>query len=369
MNRRAFISTVALAPQMASALQADRKIRTAMIGTGHGHANSKAKALGASNQYELVGVCRPDEKDPIRGDVFAKAKWLNLAQVLEDDSIEMVAVEGADPKWNLDYAWRSIQAGKHVHLDKPPGADYNGLRDLLAEAGRKKLHVQMGYQWRYQPAMAAVLDAARKGWLGEVYRFRASIDKQIHAAERSELARYKGGMMFSEGCHLIDQATALFGKPEKVKGFLHHRSSLQDGLMDNALVVLEFKNAIAEISMAGFDPNGNEHRYLEVLGDNGVMRAQPFWTVHLHTELQKAAGPYPAGQHNTDVFPDKGYPYNADFQKLFGMIRRNEKPDFSPEHDLMTHRVLLEACGMLSATQAAQVEPRPMDGSAMQGGL
>ena len=39
----------------------------------------------------------------------------------------------------------------------------------------------MGYQWRYHPAMAAAMEAARKGWLGRVYRFRASIDKPIES--------------------------------------------------------------------------------------------------------------------------------------------------------------------------------------------
>ena len=29
-------------------------------------------------------------------------------------------------------------------------------------------------------------------------------------------------------------------------------------------------------------------------------------------------------------------------------MRKGEKPLYSPEHDLMTHEVLLQSCGMLS---------------------
>ena len=82
----------------------------------------------------------------------------------------------------------------------------------------------MGYQWRYHAGMQAAMEAARKGWLGRVYRFRASIDKPILADERRHLAKYKGGMMFSEGCHLIDRATALLGKPARVNGFIRHHA-------------------------------------------------------------------------------------------------------------------------------------------------
>jgi predicted dehydrogenase len=344
ITRRTFSLMAASAPLFA---QSEAKpVRAAMIGTGHGHANSKVRALRSIPSCEFVGVCRPDAKDPIRGDLFASVTWLKLPQILDDTSIEMVAIEGADPKWNLEYAWRAVNAGKHVHLDKPPGDSYTGLRDLLAEAGRRGTQVQMGYQWRYHPAMQAVMDAARKGWLGQIYRFRASIDKPILADERKELAHYAGGMMFSEGCHLIDRATALLGEPRKVQGFLHHRSSLDDGLIDNALAVLEYDNAIAEISMAGFDPNGNEHRYLEVLGTNGFARVQPYSPLRLHTKLKEAAGPYPAGVQTLEAFAEMGYPYVADFLELIAAIRHGKKLEYSPSHDLMTHRVLLEVCGM-----------------------
>lgn len=343
MTRRTFSAMAAAAPLLSGAAG---KLRAAMIGTGHGHANSKVRALRGIPDCEFVGVCRPDEKDPIRGDLFSTVTWLKLPQILEDDSIGLVAVEGTDPNWNLEYAWRAVRAGKHVHLDKPPGDSYTSLRGLLAEAGRRGLQVQMGYQWRYHPAMQALLEAARKGWLGQVYRFRASIDKPILADERRELARYPGGMMFSEGCHLIDRATALLGEPRKVHGFLHHRSPLADGLVDNAVAILEYETAIAEISMAGFDPNGNEHRYLEVLGTNGLGRVQPYSPLRLYMKLKEAAGPYQAGEQTLRPSSANGYPYTADFQELIAVIRQGAEPEYSARHDLMTHRVLLEACGM-----------------------
>ena len=314
---------------LAAPLFAVKPIRAAMVGTGHGHALSKQKALESMAEYDFVGAsAEPSEA------------------YLRDPSIELIAVEFAGATENLAFAQRAIDAGKFVHLDKPPGADLPGLRRLLADAKSRRLVVQMGYQWRYHPAMEAVLAAARQGWLGEVHRFRASIEKPILADERRHLARYKGGMMFSEGCHLIDRATALLGKPTRVHSFLHHHGPINDGLADNNLVVLEYPSALAEISMGGFDPHGNQHRYVEVIGTNGSAKASPFAPARLTVQLKAAAGPYKAGEQSLIPPYPPGLAYTPDFREMAAIIRSGQAPKYSAEHDLMTHAVLLEACGM-----------------------
>jgi len=346
MTRREFGALAPLAAQTEKPIRV-APIRIAMIGTGHGHAGSKLRALRSMPEYEFLGVCRIDG-DPITGPAFADATWLRLDEVLRDASIEAVAVECADGATNLDLAQRAMDANKFVHLDKPPGSSLAGLRKLLDDAKRRGRVVQMGYQWRYHAGMQALFEAARKGWLGRVYRFRASIDKPILADERRHLAKYRGGMMFSEGCHLIDRATALLGKPSRVNGYIRHHGALDDGLADNSLVVLEYPQAIAEVSLAGFDPHGNSHRYIEVLGTNGSAKAQPFAPVRLHIQLKDAAGPYRAGEQSLEPPSPPGLPYTPDFAELAAAIRRGAAPIYSPEHDLMTHEVLLRACGMLS---------------------
>lgn len=343
MTRRHFAALAAQTPLSAQ----PKSIGAAMVGTGHGHAGSKLRALQSMPEYEFIGVHRV-EGDPINGDAFQNATWLKLAGILNNPAVEMVAVECADAATNLTYAQQAIDAGKFVHLDKPPGANLAGLRKLLADAKSKSRIVQMGYQWRYHAAMQAAMEAARKGWLGRVYRFRASIDKPIGPEERRHLAKYRGGMMFSEGCHLIDRATALLGKPQRVNGFIRHHSPLDDSLADNNLVILEYPNAIAEISLAGFDPNGNAHRYVEILGTNGSAKAQPFAPVRLHVELKEAAGPYRPGAQTLEPPSPPGLAYTPDFAEMASIIRNGSAPTYTAEHDLMTHQVLLEACGMLS---------------------
>ena len=106
MTRR-FFTTVATAATSARWPAAPAaKIRVAMIGTGHGHAASKVRALQSMPEYEFLGVCRPDKDDPAVEDIFRNARWLELDEVLGDSSIELIAVEGADSERNLHFAQR-----------------------------------------------------------------------------------------------------------------------------------------------------------------------------------------------------------------------------------------------------------------------
>jgi len=339
MTRRTLLS----AAGGLSAFARTRPIRAAVYGIGHAHAMGKVAALRALPQYEFVGVCEPDTSRPRTHKALEGVRWLTQKEMIEDASIELVAVESRVQE-NLAYAREAVDAGKYVHLDKAPGTNLAAFRDLLAEAGRRKRTVQMGYQWRYHPAMQAALEAARKGWLGEVYLFRACIDKPTPPADRRILGAFRGGMMFELGCHLIDRATDLLGKPTRVTGHLWHHSSEKDTLADNTVAILEYARVVAKISVAAMHPHGNAYRIVEITGTNGSVRVQPFSPFRLTSHLRDAAGPYPAGLKETEFPSDKLPAYSPDFLEMSRIIRENATPTYSPSHDLMTQEVLLRAC-------------------------
>ena len=139
-----------------------------MWGIGHGHARGKVQTLRGLAVYELVGICEPDPKQSWDHEVYQGVRRLSEREMLDDDSIRLIAVE-ADVRNNLnfDHARKAVEAGKFVHLDKPPGDSLPALRDLLTTATKKNLVVQMGYQWRYHAAMQKAIEAARKRLAGQ----------------------------------------------------------------------------------------------------------------------------------------------------------------------------------------------------------
>ena len=63
-----------------------------------------------------------------------------------------------------------MEAGKHIHLDKPPGESIHHLRCILDIAARKNLLVQMGYMYRYNPGVVLLRDFLNHGRLGDVFQ-------------------------------------------------------------------------------------------------------------------------------------------------------------------------------------------------------
>jgi predicted dehydrogenase len=307
----------------------------------------KVAALRALPQYELAGICEPDTTRARGHKALQGVRWLSQRQMLDDPSIELIAVESRVQE-NLAYAREAVDAGKFVHLDKAPGANLSAFRALLEKAARHKRVVQLGYQWRYHPAMRAALAAARSGWLGGVYSFRARIDKPLAPADRRDLAAFRGGMMFELGCHLIDRAADLLGRPTRVTGYLWHHGREDDGLADNTLALLEYPRAVAEISVAAMHPHGNAYRIVEITGTNGSATVRPFSPYRLITHLRTAAGPYPAGLKEIGFPPDALPPYSPDFLEMARIIREGAEPSYSRQHDLLAQEVLLKACHEIS---------------------
>jgi predicted dehydrogenase len=347
LRRRTFVLGAA------AAASAQRKpIRIAFLGGGHGHARAKVALAQKSPDWELVGICEPDPA-VMAGYARMGVAPLSRAQILEDPSIAVVAVEGW--VWELaELAEAAVEAGKHIHLDKPPAASLADFRAVLEAAERRQRLVQVGYMWRYNPAINGALEAARAGWLGDIFQVRGLINTTIPPEERRKLARFRGGQMFELGGHLIDPIVRLMGRPARVTPFLRHdHRELDDGLADNTVAVLEWERAIGTVATASMhfpDParRGNAgalpYRALELYGTRGAAVVRPIeGPATLHVDLTVAAGPYRAGPQ-TQTFAYTRYV--DDFAELAAAVRGERSLRVRPEEDLLVEETLLRASGM-----------------------
>ncbi|MCP5120342.1 MAG: Gfo/Idh/MocA family oxidoreductase [bacterium] len=323
------------------ALAAHRPIRVAVYGAGHAHARSKTRTLLAMPEDNLVGVCEPRGNSVLSDRVFDAVPRLTVQQMLGDPAIELIAVE-ARVQEGLGYAHEAVDAGKYVHLDKPPGDDLESLQNLFAKARAKQLVVQMGYQWRYHAAMRAAVGLAKDGHLGEIYMVRATINKPLSPAQRAELAVFRGGMMFEMGCHMIDRIVEVLGKPKSVWSRLRHDGPDNDDLADNTLAVLEFDRAMAEVYVAAMQPNGNRYRTFEILGTAGTATVSPFSPDgSLALDLKQAAS-----RPKVDVPDIPNAHYRGSFSEMAKIIRHGKQPAYSSAHDLAVQETLLKACSV-----------------------
>ena len=339
----------ALAWPMA-ALADDRKpagkpIRIGQIGVGHAHA-SKLDVYRRSPDYEVVGVVEPDvalRKQVAGQRAFKDLKWMTRDQLLNVPGLQAVLIE-TQVRDLLSNAEVCIDAGKHIHLDKPAGESLPALRRLLSKAAKRKLLVQMGYMFRYNPAVVLLRDFLKKGWLGEPFEVHAVISKVVDPAERRKLAEYPGGMMFELGCHVVDLVVGLLGKPLEVSAFPQHAGRLDDRLMDNMLAVFTYAKATATVKSSALEVAGFDRRHLVLCGTEGTFHIQPLDNPSARVALAAARGDYKKGPQ--DVRFPKFTRYVADAADMASVLRGEKTSSFSYEHDLAVQETLLKACGL-----------------------
>ena len=350
MQRRQFIRASAGAALAVPFITkgAKPKIKIGQIGSGHSHASGKLAAIRKlSDDFELIGVAQPREeaKSPIPGSgAYRGVKQMSEEQLLATPGLQAVAIETEVPHL-VAAARRAVDAGLHIHHDKPGGTTLGGFRELLRLAERKGVTVQMGYMLRYNPAFQFMYRAVREGWLGEIMEVDAMMGKMGSASLRRELGRYDGGGMFELACHLIDSVVYMLGKPAEVHAFT--RRTQDDGVADNQLAVLEYAKAMATVRCNHRDSFGFPRRRFQIAGDRGVIEIRPLEPGdHVMLSLSTARGDFKRGTHKVGMTNRGGGRYDGEFADLVRVIRGEAKLAWSYEHDLAVQETVLRAAGM-----------------------
>lgn len=349
MNRRRFIATSAVGLSAPAVLGAAKPpiIKIGQIGLEHAHALGKLGAIRAlPEEYELIGVVEPNASRRTRA---KGVKFISEEQLLNTKGLRAVAVE-TNVRHLVPTAKRVAAVGCHLHLDKPAGPSMKAFRELVAEAKRKRLTLQMGYMLRYNPAFQFMFRAVREGWFGEVMEIDAMMGKLAGAGMRKELAAYPGGGFFELACHILDSAIFIMGKPVKLHGINRRtRAGKGDTFADNQLALLEYEKGTACLRCNHNDPFGFPRRRFNLAGTLGGMEIQPMESGRFTLNLSRARGEYKAGSQTVQL--KAGRSYVAEFADLAKVIRGEKKLAWGYEHDLTVHETLLQICGMLDGRE------------------
>jgi predicted dehydrogenase len=349
-TRRQFLSAAAVSSLLPGVLRAQDspakpKIKVGQIGVEHAHA-SKLSVYRSSPDYEVVGIVEPNEKlrkQAMEQPAYRDLPWLTREQLLNTPGLQAVLVE-THVRELLDNAELCIAAGKHVHLDKPAGASWPQYQRLLQAAEQKQLMVQMGYMYRYNPAILLLREFLKQGWLGEVFEVSTIMGKVVPPAERKELAEFPGGIMFELGGHIIDLVVGVLGKPENVTAHSRTSGRFGDTLADNMLAVFDYPQATATVRSAALEVDGGERRQFTVCGTEGTFHIQPLDNPGARIALSQPRGEYQKGYQSV-TFP-KFTRYVADAADMAQILRGEKASDFAYDHDRHVQEAVLRSSGM-----------------------
>jgi predicted dehydrogenase len=328
-----------------------KKLRIAQIGTStYSHGNEIfTTLLQNSDLFEVVGYALPEgerERFPWQMQAFAGQREMTVEEILADETIEAVTVE-TEEVYLTKYATMAIKAGKHVHMEKPGSpslADFEALIEAV-RAGGHALH--LGYMYRYNPTLRALIESVRAGELGDIISVEAHMSGWRNEKQTAFLSAFPGGMMFFLGCHLIDLVLQLQGTPMRVLPFNKSTGLYDLPSKDFSMALLEYEHGVSFVKTTQAERGGFLRRQLVVTGSRGKVEVRPLeinvdypmqrteYTVCTSTDWNDA------GEH---ICSAPYHRYN-DMMRSFAAIAMGEKENpYSLDYELTLFRTLLACC-------------------------
>ena len=326
-----------------------KRIRIALLGAAHDHSTATLETvLKYPDIFEVVSITESNEEvRRTRSSLpaYQHLPWISEEELFSRNDIDAVLCEG-DELLALDHVQRCIEKGWHVHMDKPAGTDAAQLEHVLSLAKQKGLVFQMGYMYRYNPAMQYLMQQVKSGSLGDILSIETSMSVCHLPDKREWLGRFQGGMMFFLGCHLIDMIYALAGIPDSITSFFH---SAEDSIpvQDNCLSIFDYGNGTATVRVNAAEVNGYDRRQLVVCGTEGTIEIRPLESPTRIYETRKADAeycPWKDFKHELHLVPMTGR-YDAMMLDFAAYILGEKQNPYTYEYELQLQRLILATCG------------------------
>ncbi|MBI9017735.1 MAG: Gfo/Idh/MocA family oxidoreductase [Phycisphaerae bacterium] len=154
---------------------ANDKIRVAVVGI-RGMGQNHIAAYQALPNVEVNALCDVDEnlfaeiveKHFVKKNLPRPKLYIDIRKLLEDKDIDAVAIVTPNHWHSLAAIW-SIQAGKHVTVEKPCCHNFFEGQKLIEASKKYKVIVQDGAEQRSNPCAQSMAEFLHDGGLGEVY--------------------------------------------------------------------------------------------------------------------------------------------------------------------------------------------------------
>jgi len=138
--------------------------------------------------------------------------------LLNDQQIELIIVNTPN-NTHFDLAKISLQAGKHVLVEKPIAATVAEVKELYDLARQVDKHLMVYQNRRWDSDFLSVKEAIESGRLGQLIEVHFRFDRYKATLSPKQFKETKSmapnGLAYDLGPHLIDQVISLFGRPLK----------------------------------------------------------------------------------------------------------------------------------------------------------
>ena len=215
-------------------------LNVGLVGFGFAGKVFHAPVIRAVEGLRLAAIVqRRGPPDPLYADVA----FVRSVDELLKRPIDLVVVATPNTSHH-SIAKQSLDAGRHVVVDKPFTTTMGEAEDLVETAARRRRIVTVYQDRRYTGDFATVQKVVGEGAAGRVVAYESHFDRfrperKPNAWREEELPG--SGVWFDIGPHLFDQALLLFGRPDAIGADI--RVEREGAVVDDAFdVTLHYAN-------------------------------------------------------------------------------------------------------------------------------
>ncbi|HEU5364058.1 MAG TPA: Gfo/Idh/MocA family oxidoreductase [Hanamia sp.] len=284
--------------------------------------------------------------------------YRTLEAMLADELVELVIVN--TPNYtHYEYAKKSLEAGKHVIVEKPFTIDVAQANDLIEIAKKQNKILSVYQNRRYDSDYKTIKNVVSENLLGELVEVEIHFDRfreELSPKKHKETPSPGAGVLYDLGSHLIDQALQLFGKPEKI--FADIRIIRPQSKVDDYFELLLYypklrvrlkASYIVREALPGYILHGLKGSFIkpktdvqETLLKEGVIPGKKDWGTEpesekglLHTEIK--------GKEVIEFITSEQGNYNDYYNAMYEAIRNNQPLPVTAEEGAEVVKIIIAA--------------------------
>ena len=255
-----------------------KKIKLGIIGCGIAARELHLPALKKlSDRFEITAVCNHTEKKAVE---FSKLVgnvpyYLDYKDLLKDKNVEAVDIT-LPIELNYKTAMDSINADKHVFLEKPLAANLIEAKRLVDVSKRKNVVCFLAENYRYDKLYLEIRKLLERKIIGNVYSViwnvfnNLSLKNKYAQTKWRQKNKYPGGFVYDGGIHNVAALRLLFGNVKY--GYAIKKSIRKEiGTDDTFSFNYEFENGVIGVLNIYFSVNGIYKNELLIFGDKGTI--------------------------------------------------------------------------------------------------
>jgi predicted dehydrogenase len=321
-----------------------KKLKAGIVGYGY-MGKIRKKIIEESPSLQLAGICDAN-KDLIVPDKTIKCKVFTDYKKLLKTDIDLVFVCTPNA-FSPEIVIESLNAGKHVFCEKPPGRDLNDIKMMIeAEKRHPDLKLMFGFNHRYHPGILEAKKMIEGGRLGKILFLKGTYGKsggkEYLSSWRNQKEISGGGILLDQGIHMLDLFRYFCGDFNEIKGFLSRMYWAAD-VEDNAFVCM--RNSNGQVATLHSSATLWKHCFkIEIFLEHAYLIVQGFLSktgsygreTLIVGKRQFEDESFALGNPREEViYFDQDLSWSIEVEQFTGYILNNKKVDNSSSYDAL----------------------------------